>query len=134
MRFVDIYINKELFRNVDKIFRMSTKIKKQIRKPSKLKKNTKILKIKMPVKHHFFKIMFIHEKQCNHHGLLTCISRLLTLNKSTLSTDVFNINFETKMMSCRHVVDIDIKFCQHVDNVVNNSDLKLDQPMRQNSS
>ena len=42
MRFVDIYVDNELSRHVDKDFRMSTKIKKKIRKLSKIKKNTKI--------------------------------------------------------------------------------------------
>ena len=41
MRFVDIYVDKELSRHVDKDFRMSTKIKKKI-KPSQISKNTKI--------------------------------------------------------------------------------------------
>ena len=42
MRFVDIYVDKEFSRHVDKDFRMSTKIKKNIRKPSKIRRNTKI--------------------------------------------------------------------------------------------
>ena len=40
MRFVDIYVDRELTRHVDKDFRMSSKMKKNIRKPSR--KNTKI--------------------------------------------------------------------------------------------
>ena len=42
MRFVDIYVDRELTRHVDKDFRMSSKMKKNIRKPSKIRKNTKI--------------------------------------------------------------------------------------------